>query len=207
MSTLLPARSRQGVSYRAVRTGFFTRAGVLAILAGLTLGMSLPASALAEEGGAYTLQCFCPLEWEEAWDGQGVFDESDSLDTVALANDGAVLLIHEIPLDEGSLEGMVEDRSDVLDGSRALDDLDETLIDEDTQDSILMGRSWTSAEGDTMFSAQYVQVWEVSFLLSIEFVAPEDDFVDAWDSLGDVLLIGSPILADLDGEDIFDEIG
>ncbi|MDQ3444224.1 MAG: hypothetical protein M3490_11510 [Chloroflexota bacterium] len=172
----------------------------------LLLAGAVPATALAEEGGAYTLQCFCPLEWDESWDGQGVFDESDSLDTVALTNGGAVLLIHEIPLDEGSLEGMVEGRSDVLDGSRALDDLDETLIDEDTQDWILMGRSWTNAEGDTMLSAQYVQVWEVSFLLSIEFVAPEDDFVDAWDSLDEVLLVGSPVLAEFDAEDIADEI-
>jgi len=172
----------------------------------LLLAGAVPATALAEEGGAYTLQCFCPLEWDESWDGQGVFDESDSLDTVALTNGGAVLLIHEIPLDEGSLEGMVEGRSDVLDGSRALDDLDETLIDEYTQDWILMGRSWTNAEGDTMLSAQYVQVWEVSFLLSIEFVAPEDDFVDAWDSLDEVLLVGSPVLAEFDAEDIADEI-
>ncbi len=172
----------------------------------LLLAGAVPATALAEEGGAYTLQCFCPLEWDESWDGQGVFDESDSLDTVALTNGGAVLLIHEIPLDEGSLEGMVEGRSDVLDGSRALDDLDETLIDEDTQDWILMGRSWTNAEGDTMLSAQYVQVWEVSYLLSIEFVAPEDDFVDAWDSLDEVLLVGSPVLAEFDAEDIADEI-
>lgn len=178
---------------------------VIVLMAGLLLGAG-PASALAEEGGSYTLQCFCPLEWSEAWDGDGVFDEDASLDTVALANDGAVLVMHELPLDGGTLEGMVEDRSAVLDGSTAIDDLNETVIDEDTQDWILIGRSWTSAEGETMLSAQYVQVWEVSFLLSIEFVAPEDEFVDAWDSLEDVLLVGTPVLAEFDAEDILDEI-
>lgn len=206
MNTLLPARSRQGVSCRSVGAGFLTRTGLLAIVAALTIGASLPVRALAEEGGAYTLQCFCPLEWSEPWDGQGVFDESDSLDTVALANDGAVLLIHEIPLDDGTLEGMVEDRGASLDESSAIDDLDEVLIDEDTHDWILMGRSWTSSEGETMLSAQYVQVWEVSFLLSIEFVAPEADFVGAWETLDEVLLVGTPVLDEFDGEEIADDL-
>ncbi len=70
-----------------------------------------------------------------------------------------------------------------------------------------MGRSWTSAEGETILSVQYVQVWEVSYLLSIEFVAPEADFVDAWETLDDVLLIGTPILAEFDGEEIAEDIG
>lgn len=205
MNTLWPAKFRQGMSPRSVRTGFLTRTGLLAVTAALTLGAG-PASALAKEGGSYTLQCFCPLEWGEAWDGNGVFDEDGSLDTVALASDSAVLVMRELPLDGGTLEGMVEDRSDVLDGSRAIEDLDEAVIDEDTQDWILMGRSWTSAEGETMFSAQYVQVWEVSFLLSIEFVAPEDEFGDAWESLDEVLLVGSPVLGEFDGEDVAQDI-
>ncbi len=206
MYTLWPARFRQGMSRRSARPGVLTRIGLLAVMAALTIGASLPANALAEEGGDYTLQCFCPLEWSEAWDGNGVFDEDATLDTVALANDGAVLLIHEIPLDGGTLEGMVDDRGASLDGSSAIEDLDEAVIDEDTQDWILMGRSWTSAEGETILSVQYVQVWEVSYLLSIEFVAPEADFVDAWETLDDVLLVGTPILADFDGQEIADEL-
>ncbi len=47
----------------------------------------------------------------------------------------------------------------------------------------------------------------VSYLLSIEFVAPEADFVDAWETLDDVLLIGTPILAEFDGEEIAEDIG
>ena len=206
MYTLWPARFRQGKSRRSARPGVLTRIGLIAVMAALTIGVSLPANALAEEGGDYTLQCFCPLEWSEAWDGNGVFDEDATLDTVALANDGAVLLIHEIPLDGGTLEGMVDDRGASLDGSSAIEDLDEAVIDEDTQDWILMGRSWTSAEGETILSVQYVQVWEVSYLLSIEFVAPEADFVDAWETLDDVLLVGTPILADFDGQEIADEL-
>ena len=178
MNTLLPARSRQGVSRRSVGAGFLTRTGLLAIVAALTIGASLPASALAEEGGAYTLQCFCPLEWSEPWDGQGVFDESDSLDTVALANDGAVLLIHEIPLEDGDLDGMIADRTESLERGTAIEDLEATWEDE-TDEEAFAGRTWVNANGDTLHSYQYVQVWETNFLLSIEFVAPEDDRVVA----------------------------
>jgi hypothetical protein len=178
---------------------------LLAVIAGLLLATG-PGSALAEEGGSYTLQCLCPLEWGEEWDGNGVFDDDASLDTVALANGSAVLIMHEIPLDEGTINGMIEDRSEVLESSRAIDDLDEQVIDAGQEDWILMGRSWTGPEGETMLGAQYVQVWELNFLLSIEFVAPEDDFVGAWDSLEDVLLIGTPVLAEFDAEEIVDQI-
>lgn len=206
MNTLLPARSRQSLSRRSVGAGFLTRTGLLAIMAALTIGASLPASALAEEGGAYTLQCFCPLEWSEPWDGQGVFDESDSLDTVALANDGAVLLIHEIPLEDGDLDGMIADRTDSLERGTTIEDLEATWEDE-TDEEAFAGRTWVNADGDTLYSFQYVQVWETNFLLSIEFVAPEDDFVEAWDDLDLVLLIGSPILGDFDAEDVAQDIG
>lgn len=206
MYTLLPVRFRQSVSRRTVDAGFFTRTGLFAILAALTIGVSLPASALAEEGGAYTLQCFCPLEWEEPWDGQGVFDESDSLDTVALANDGAVLLIREIPLSDGDLDGMVADRTDSLERGTAIEDLAETWEDA-ANDEVFAGRTWVNADGDTMYSFQHVQVWETDFLLSIEFVAPEDEFVAAWDELGLVLLIGSPIFGEFDAEDVAEDIG
>jgi len=206
MNTLLPARSRQGVSRRSVGAGFLTRTGLLAIVAALTIGAGLPASALAEEGGAYTLQCFCPLEWSEPWDGQGVFDESDSLDTVALANDGAVLLIHEIPLEDGDLDGMIADRTESLERGTAIEDLEATWEDE-TDEEAFAGRTWVNAGGETIYSFQHVQVWETNFLLSIEFVAPEEDFVEAWDDLDLVLLIGSPILGDFDAEDVAEDIG
>jgi len=178
---------------------------LLALMAALLLATG-PGSALAEEGGSYTLQCFCPLEWSEEWDGNGVFLEDATLDTVALANGGAVLIMHEIPLDAGTLEGMVEDRTASLDDSPAIDGLDEVLIAEDTQDWILMGRSWTGDDGETMLGMQYVQVWEVSFLLSIEFVAPEAEFVEAWESLDEVLLVGTPVLDEFEGDEIADEL-
>lgn len=205
MNTLWPARSRQGVSRRAVGVGFLDRTGLLVILASLTIGVSLPTGALAEVGGAYILQCFCPLEWEEPWDGQGVFDESDSLDTVALANDGAVLLIHEILLADGDLDGMIADRTRSLERASAIANLAETWEDE-TVDEAFAGRTWVNAGGDTMYGFQYVQVWETDFLLSIEFIAPEDDFVEAWDDLQLVLLIGSPILGEFDAEDVAEDI-
>lgn len=189
------------------RAGASARTLVFATLAALTLGMGLPAAALAEVGGSYTLQCFCPLDWEEPWDGQGVFNEADSLDTVALANDGAVLLIHEIPLADGDLDGLIADRTDALERGAAIENLDEQVIDAGQEDWILMGRSWTGPGGDLMLSAQYVQVWETNFLLSIEFVAAEDDFVDAWDELGLVSLVGEPILGEFDGADVADDIG
>jgi hypothetical protein len=179
------------------------RLGILAVIPLVALGTGL-APALAEENGSYLFQCMCPLEWSGDWDGNGVLDEDESLDTVALANDSAVLLMHEIFLDDGTIEGMVEDRTDALENT--VENYDETVIDEDTQDWVLVGRTWENADGDTMVSVQYVQVWEVSFLLSTEFVAPEDDFVDQWDTLEDVLLVGLPVLDEFDGEDLFDEL-
>ena len=181
----------------------FARLVLLALIPALAMGAGI-APALAEENGAYTFQCFCPLEWTGDWYGNGVLDEDASLDTVALANGSAVLLMHEIPFDDGSIEGMIEDRTAALEN--VVEDYEETIIDEDTQDWTLVGRTWTNADGDTMVSVQYVQVWEVDFLLSIEFVAPEDDFVDRWDTLEDVLLVGLPVLDEFDGEDLFAEL-
>ncbi|HYI25531.1 MAG TPA: hypothetical protein VD767_08995 [Thermomicrobiales bacterium] len=181
------------------------RAAFVALACALLLGSGGP-PALADQDGSYTFQCFCPLEWSGDWDGNGVFDEGESLDTVALAHDTAVLLMHEIPLDDGSIEGMIEDRTAVLEGASTIEDLGEAVIDEDAQDFVLMGRSWTDAEGETMLSVQYVQVWEVSFLLSIEYVATADTFVEGWDALEDVLLIGTPVLSEFDPEDIVGEL-
>ena len=181
----------------------FARIALLALIPGIALGAGI-APALAEENGSYVFQCMCPLEWSGDWDGNGTLDEDDSLDTVALANDTAVLLMHEIPFDDGTIEGMIEDRTASLED--AVEAYDETVIDEDTQDWTLVGRTWEDADGDTMISVQYVQVWEVDFLLSIEFIAPEDDFVDQWDTLEDVLLVGLPVLDEFDGEELFDEL-
>jgi hypothetical protein len=177
--------------------------GLLAIVSILALGTGVT-PALAEENGSYVFQCMCPLEWFGDWDGNGVLDEDAALDTVALANDSAVLLMHEIFLEDGTIEGMVETRTEALEAT--VENYDEAVIDEDAQDWVLVGRTWTNADGDTMVSVQYVQVWEVSFLLSIEYVAPEDDFVDQWETLEDVLLVGLPVLDEFDGEDLFAEL-
>lgn len=209
MRTLWISPFRRMISHRSDRVGYLTRAGLLTVVAAvaaLVVGVGLPAGALAEIGGSYTLQCFCPLEWEEPWDGQGVFDENDALDTVALTNDGAVLLIHEIPLADGDLDGLIADRTDALERGVAIENLEETWAD-DARDEAFAGRTWESASGDVMFSFQHVQVWETDFLLSIEFIAPEDEFVDAWDELDLVLLIGEPILGEFDGADVADDIG
>ncbi len=182
----------------------FARHGMLALVSVLLLaGVAVPAG--AQGAGQYTLQCSCPLWWNDPWDGNGVFNAAASLDTVALANDPAVLLIHETPLSAGTIAGMVEDRTASLESSRAIDDLDEFVIDED-DDFTVIGRIWDNRHGETIFSVQHVQVWESNFLLSVEYVAPEDAFVEMWDSLQDVLLIGQPVLGAFDPEDLLDEL-
>ena len=197
---------RHAASRRFAGVRIISRAGLLAIIAALVMGAGAPGAALAEEGGCYTLQCFCPLEWSEEWDGAGVFNEDESLDTVALESGGAVLLIHEIPLADGTVDGMIADRGDSLESGAAISALEETYAD-DSAEEALAGRTWENSDGETMYSFQQVQVWETNFLLSIEFIAAEDDFVDAWDSLESVLLIGSPILDDFDGEETAELIG
>jgi hypothetical protein len=190
-------------SLRSLVRPVLARLGLLAVVPLLALGAGVTPT-LAEENGSYVFQCMCPLEWSGDWDGNGVLDEDASLDNVALANDTAVLLMQEIFLDDGTIEGMVEDRTEALEDT--VEDYDETVIDEDTQDWVLIGRTWEDADGNTMVSVQHVQVWEVSFLLSIEYVAPEDDFVDQWDTLEDVLLVGLPVLDEFDGEELFSEL-
>jgi hypothetical protein len=199
------ARFQHFASCRPIGVRILTRTSVVAILVSLLMGVGARGNALAEEGGDFTLQCFCPLEWSETWDGAGVFNEAESLDTVALTSGGAVLLIHEIPLDTGTLGGMIEERTESLEQGTTISDLAETWEDETGEDAI-SGRIWVNADGETMYGFQYVQVWETNFLLSIEFVAPEDEFVESWDSLEFVLLIGSPILGEFSGVDIAAEI-
>jgi hypothetical protein len=161
--------------------------------------------ALAGENGSYVMQCGCPLEWSGDWDGNGVFNEDESRDTIALANGTAVLIFHEIPMPSGSLDEMVDDRSASLEDAANVEDLDDGALDSDP-DFIVQGRTWTNADGETMVSLQHVQVWENDFLLSIEYVAPEDDFVELWDSLEEVLLIGSPVLNTFEPEEIVGEL-
>jgi hypothetical protein len=200
MNTLWPAWIRHRISHRAAAPRAIARTGLLAIIGALLLGAGIPASVMAQDG-EYILQCSCPIAWEEPWEGAAGFEDDASLDTVALANDGAVLLVHEIPLEEGSIDGMIEDRTDTLDRSRAISDLDEAFADDSREDATA-GRVWVNEDGDTMYGFQFVQVWETNYLLSIELIANEDDFAAAWESTNLVTLVGQPILADLDGEDI-----
>jgi hypothetical protein len=178
------------------------RLATVALVCAFLLGSGV-APALAGENGSYVMQCGCPLEWSGDWDGNGIFNEDKSRDTIALANGTAVLIFHEIPMVDGSLDEMVNDRSASLEDT--VEDLDDGAIDSDPL-FIVQGRTWTNAGGDTMVSLQHVQVWENDFLLSIEFVAPEDDFVDSWDSLEDVLLIGAPVLGEFDAEEIVGDL-
>ncbi len=208
MKTWLPTSHWQSSSGRSISALILTRTGLLAIIASLIMGAGGPGSALAQFDfdGEYILQCSCPVWWDEPWEGAGVFDEDKSLDTVVLANGGAVLLIQEILIDDGTLAGMIQDRSEILEAGNNIANLEETWTDE-TETDASSGRVWENRDGDTIYSFQFVQVWETNFLLSIEFVAPEADFVEEWDSLEFVLLIGTPILAEFDGAEIADQIG
>ncbi len=191
---------REVMTRAAVRFRF----AVLAIACALVLGSGV-SPALAAENGAYTFQCMCPLEWSGDWDGNGVLDEEASRDTVALANDTAVLIFHEVPMADSSLDEIVEDRSADLEGSSNVEDLDDGAIDTDPS-FIVQGRTWTDANGEAMVSIQHVQVWETNYLMSIEYVAPEDDFADLWETLGEVLLVGSPVLGEFDADEILGEL-
>lgn len=179
------------------------RLGLLAVMATLSLGASLgPAHALEE--GSYVFQCSCPLEWNDEWDGNGVLDEDVSLDTVALVHDNTVLFLHEMPIMDGAITAFVEDRTSTLED--IADDVEETTLDAGQEDWVLIGRTWENADGDTMVGVQYVLVWEVNFVMNIEFIAPEDEFLDSWDALDGVLLVGLPVLDEFDGEDLFSDL-
>jgi hypothetical protein len=191
-------QSRQHSPPRSIAARFLARTGLFAIVGSLLL--ATVGNAVADEDGLYILQCFCPVEWSGSWDGAGIFNDDASLDTVALASDDGVLLIHEIPFLAGDLAGMIEVRGESLEDSSAIVELEETYADASAEDAFA-GRSWENDDGETMLGFQQVQVWETNFLLSIEFVAAEDDFVEAWESLELVLLIGSPIFEEFDAED------
>jgi hypothetical protein len=153
------------------------------------------------------MQCSCPVWWAGDWDGNGVFNEDDSLDTIALANGAAVFFMHELPIDAMSLEDYAETRTEALEGNRSIEDV-ELVWDDETSESVIFGRSWVNADGDTMLGWQVVMVWETNYLLSMEFVAPEDDFEDAWfDTLGDISLVGMPITMITDGDDVMENFG
>lgn len=192
-----------GTPRRSIAARIIARTSLLAVVGSLLFATT--GNAVAEEDGLYILQCFCPVAWSGPWDGAGIFNDNESLDTVALASDDAVLLIHEIPFLAGDLAGMIEVRGDALDDSAAISGLEETYADESAEEAFA-GRVWVNSDGETMFSFQHVQVWETNFLLSIEFVAAEDDFVEAWESLELVMLIGDPIFEEFDAEDTADLI-
>jgi hypothetical protein len=206
MKTWVPTSHWRALSGRSISVLNLTRTGLLAIIGALLIGAGLPVSALTQEEGEHILQCSCPVWWDEPWEGTGVFDEDESLDTVVLTNGRAVLLIQEILIDDGTLAGMIQDRTGILEAGNNIANLEETWTDE-TETDAFSGRTWENRGGDTIYSFQFVQVWETNFLLSIEFVAPEADFVEEWDSLEFVLLVGTPILGEFDGAEIADQIG
>src|SRR5688500_7043376 len=89
------------------------RTGLVAVIAILMLGASLPGATAAQLDfdGEYILQCSCPVWWNSPWEGGGTFDAGDSLDTVALSNGGGVILMHEIRAEDGTLEDLIETRT------------------------------------------------------------------------------------------------
>ncbi len=192
---------RARVSRRTLgRTSLFAFIAAFVLVGG-------PTGALALEEGEYVMQCSCPVWWTGDWDGNGVFKEDDSLDIIALANGPAVFLMHELPVDAMDLDEYAEARSESLEDNRDLEDV-EIVWDDESTDRIDIGRAWVNAEGDVMLSWQAVLVWETNYLLSIEFIAPEDDFEDAWnDSLPDVALVGVPVTMLANADDIMEEFG
>jgi hypothetical protein len=198
--------SRTGAIRAHVSRRTFGRTGLFAVIAAVLL-VGSPTSAFALEDGEYLMQCSCPVWWAGDWDGNGVFNEDDSLDTIALANGSAVFFMHELPIDAMGLEDYAETRTEALEGNRSIEDV-ELVWDDETSESVIFGRSWVNADGDTMLGWQVVMVWETNYLLSMEFVAPEDDFQDAWfDTLGDISLVGMPITMITDGDLVMENFG
>lgn len=180
--------------------------GLLAVLVSMVAGAPRAAVAQVDFDGEHILQCSCPVWWSAPWEGEGTFDANASLDEVILENGDATVMIHEIPLTGGSVEDMIEDRTVELENTRRIADLEETYADA-SDDEAYAGRSWVNRNDETIYSFQHAQVWEKNYLLSIEFIAPEEQFVELWGSMEDVLLVGQPILNDLDGEEVAQSIG
>jgi hypothetical protein len=203
MRRVLPARFRLGSSHHVVRLRTMAIAALLAILAPLILGAGVPQAALAQSDGEHLLQCSCPVWWSGPWEGEGTFDANASLDTVALENGDATLVMYEIPLQGNALLDLVDERTAELEGNRRMADLEEVLRI-DGNNTAIIGRQWINRNDDLILSYQYVQVWESNFYLSIEFNAPDDQFVELWDSLDDVLLVGTPVLGEFSGEAVYE---
>ena len=189
----------RSVSHRALSSRHRV-ATVVLFLALLFVGT---APVAAQSGTSATLQCGCPLEWSGPWEGVATFDDDLSLDSVALVAGDAVLIVHEIPLESGSLDDLLQDRSDDLLDNRTLDDV-EILWNDVDDESGSSGRTWVGPGGEELVSYQWVQVWEFNYLISIELVAPLDDFEDAWSDTEDVLLVNQPILHESDVDDVFE---
>lgn len=204
MDVMSSAGSRQKVG-RLIRARLCALAVVLAIMVPL-FGGAAPQVALAQTDGIYMLQCSCPVWWSEPWSGAGTFDERASRDELVLVNGPASMIMVEIPVDAGTIEGMIEDRTAELEDSRDVSGLEVTFEDE-TTDQAYAGRRWESPQGEVFHSIQHVQVWESNFLLSIEYAAPDDEFIELWDSLQVIELVAQPILDHLTGEQVAETIG
>jgi hypothetical protein len=171
----------------------------------LLVGVSSPAA--AGEEGSWLLQCGCMLDWTDTWLGDAAFDDANSLDTVALVNDdAAVVLMHEVPLASSDVETMLLDRSAELEDHEYLEDVDIVWEDVNSTEAEA-GRTWVDASGTEIVSFQSVVVWEENYLLSIELISPAAAFEDAWADLDDVSLIGNPLLGAYDGDEIAAELG
>lgn len=177
--------------------------GAIALIAALIpLGGSRASAAQADWDGEYILQCSCPVWWWEPWEGEGTFDEAASLDEVILENGDATVIVRELPREGHELLDLVDMRTDELEGSRRYADLEE-LDRIDGNNLAIVQRRWVDRNNEDILSFQHVQVWEEDFYLSIEFNAPDDQFVDLWDSLEDVHLVGTPILGEYRGEVVY----
>jgi hypothetical protein len=174
--------------------------GVIALLSSLIpLGGSRASAAQFDWDGEHILQCSCPVWWWEPWEGEGTFDEDESLDEVILENGNATVIIHEIPVAGHELLDLVDMRTNELEGSRRYADLEE-IGRIDGNNLAIVQRRWVDRNNEDILSFQHVQVWEENFFLSIEFNAPDEEFVDLWDSLEDVHLVGTPILSEYQGD-------
>lgn len=172
----------------------FWRTLAIVLFAAFALASS-PFQAAALEDGEYIMQCSCPVQWSGDWDGNGVFNEDDTRDTIVLVNGDVTIILHEVPIDDATTESMIDDRQKSLENGATIEDLE--VVWQDGDDEMMdAGRTWTNPDGDTVVSYQIAQVWEFNYMLSMEIIAPAEDLEDAWILREDLLLLGVPIFND-----------
>ena len=176
----------------------------LAIIGSLILAVATIHPAMALDDGSYMFQCSCPITWGERWIGSGELHTRDSRDNLILSNDTTVVIIQEVPIDDYEPSDMADFRADTLERSASIDDL-ELMWQDDTSDEVITtGYQWANAEGDLVYDYNYVMIWEVDWVMSIDVIAPADDYADAFDEVHTITLVLSPLLEDVDGADVAD---